>query len=155
MATWILRSTGGEFSTEGRDNWVSSGRAPASAFIRADLYALPPPAPPIPPPPPAALPTQGSRFTFLFRGGEVSADARTELMSNGAKEADFVPVGTSMAARVGGLDFGGTIDAAPTVPVPAGVAFFVDVRSGATVSAAAVQNLIAQGRAAATDFRPA
>ena len=147
MATWILRSTGGEFSDEGRNNWVSCGRAAASDFTRADLHK--------PPPPPAALPTQGSRFTFLFRGGEVSADARTELMSNGAKEADFVPVGTSMAARVGGLDFGGTIDAAPTVPVPAGVAFFVDVRSGATVSAAAVQNLIAQGRAAATDFRPA
>lgn len=161
MATWILRSTGGDFTDEGRENFISSGRAKAADFTRADLHM-----------PTAARGLGGlakaSRYRDLRTGGEVSYEGCQERLSNGAKASNFEPLDgdganaarsppappvlSALATRVAGLDF----SEAPAPAVAASTAAqFTDKRSGAVVSAAAMQNLIAQGRAAAGDFRPA
>lgn len=149
MAHWIWTKTGGEVTSESRNNLVSSGRARAREFVSPEDFAKG-----VTAPRPASAPA--SRYRDKRTGGEVTAEARGELLSRGAKAYDFEPLdGDSAVSTTAPAAEPAPEPPAPPPPPPAGAAQYVDRRSGAVVSAAGMASLLAQGRAAPGDFAAA
>lgn len=144
MSEWIWTKTGGSVSEEGRQSLTSSGRARDTEFVRTEDYARGVGTPPV-------LDAPASRYRDRRSGGEVTAEARTELMGRGAKAGDFAPLDGPSAVQVEAPPLAVEPPPAPPPPPPA-AAQYVDRRTGGVVSAAGMANLVAQGRAQPHDF---